>query len=95
MQKPTINQLFTLTLAGLAFSFTAQSVAAGLQLQQVEQQLADPHANRAARATTGSTAVLAYSPQHYCQSQQHFKSATRRIWPYDAAAEKPADRIGG
>lgn len=40
MQKPNLNQLFTLALTGLAFSFTAQSVAAGLQLQQVEQQLA-------------------------------------------------------
>lgn len=39
MQKSTLNPLLCLALAGTALTFTAQSVAAGLQLQQVEEQL--------------------------------------------------------
>lgn len=39
MQKATLNRLLCLAVAGTALSFTAQSVAAGLQLQQVEEQL--------------------------------------------------------
>jgi len=39
MQKSTLNPLMCLALAGTALTFTAQSVAAGLQLQQVEEQL--------------------------------------------------------
>lgn len=39
MQKPSLNQGLTMAIAGIALSVSAQSVAAGLQLQQVEDQL--------------------------------------------------------
>lgn len=39
MQKPSLNQGLTMAIAGIALSVSAQSVAAGLQLQQVEEQL--------------------------------------------------------